>query len=121
MIQANQGPVIIRKNRFEENIGTLGGALHIYAPDFETNAGSNATNSVPYIYIEDNEFIKNMAYFAGNAYYITHAIDAVKDFQDYKYMCGAGVHVANNHFEGNMGLKRHNGGASVHRCLKLDN
>ncbi len=61
-----------------------------------------------------------MAYFAGNAYYITHAIDVNHVYQDYKYMCGAGVHIANNHFEGNAGLKRHNGGASVHRCLKFD-
>ena len=36
-------------------------------------------------------------------------------------MCGAGVHIENNIFEENMGLKRHNGGAAVHRCLVYDN
>ena len=45
MIIANQGPIIIRGNQFIENIGTSGGAIHIYSPDFESNAGSNRTNS----------------------------------------------------------------------------
>ena len=52
MIIANRGPIVIKDNTFEENIGTMGGAIHIMSPDFESNAGSNdKVNSLPYIYI----------------------------------------------------------------------
>ena len=51
MILANQGPILIKDNIFEENIGTIGGAIHIMSPDFETNISSNSTNSPPYLYI----------------------------------------------------------------------
>lgn len=61
-----------------------------------------------------------MAYFAGNALYITHTINRYDHFKDYRNMCGAGVNIENNSFEFNVGLKRHNGGASVHRCLLYD-
>lgn len=63
-----------------------------------------------------------MAYFAGNALYITHTSEFTKPglFKDYRNMCGAGVHVEGNKFELNVGLKRHNGGAAVHRCLLYD-
>lgn len=37
--------MLFKENLFLENIGTLGGAVHIMSPDFETNKGSNATNS----------------------------------------------------------------------------
>ena len=40
-IQANQGPIVIRNNRFEENIGTFGGAISIISPNFSaTNTAS---------------------------------------------------------------------------------
>ena len=112
--------MLFKENLFMENIGTLGGSVHIMSPDFETNKDSNATNSQPYIYFKDNNFTKNMAYFAGNALYITHTINRTEHFKDYRYMCGAGVNIENNSFEYNTGLKRHNGGASVHRCLLYD-
>ena len=51
MVIANQGPIIIKDNIFEENIGTMGGAIHIMSPDFEHNQMSNETNTHPYIYI----------------------------------------------------------------------
>ena len=120
LIISNKAPVLIKENEFSENIGTLGGTVHIFSPDFETNKASNATNSQPYIYFEKNAFIQNMAYFAGNAVYITHTIDRSKEFEDYRFMCGAGVHIKDNWFAYNNGLKRHNGGASVHRCLVYD-
>ena len=60
-----------------------------------------------------------MAYFAGNAYYITHTVKRLTDFQDYLNMCGAAVKIDNNLFEGNTGLKKHNGGAGVHRCIEI--
>ena len=56
LIVENKGPVIIKENTFSENIGTLGGAVHILSPDFETNKGLNETNSQPYIYFKDNLF-----------------------------------------------------------------
>ena len=58
-----------------------------------------------------------MAYFAGNALYITHSTKRVTEFSDYRNMCGAGVVIDSNRFEGNIGLKKHNGGASMHRCI----
>ena len=119
MIMANKGPLILKNNTFEENIGTLGGAIHIMSPDFESNANSTEVNSHPYIYIENNTFTKNMAYFAGNAIYMTHTNKLITSFLDYLYVCGAGVNIENNIFEGNVGLKKHNGGAIVHRCLKF--
>ena len=51
MIIANQAPIIIKNNTFVENIGTIGGAIHIMSPDFESNAESTEANSHPYIYI----------------------------------------------------------------------
>lgn len=78
------------------------------------------TNSQPYIYIENNEFSKNMAYFAGNALYIAHTINRFDEFTSYRNMCGAGVVVKGNLFEANTGLKRHNGGAYVHHCIYYD-
>ena len=120
MIMANKGPLIIKNNTFEENIGTLGGAIHIMSPDFESNADSTEVNSHPYIYIENNTFSKNMAYFAGNAIYMGHTVKRITPFVDHLYVCGAGVSIENNIFEGNVGLKKHNGGAILHRCLTFE-
>lgn len=61
-----------------------------------------------------------MAYFAGNAVYIAHTKNRVKDFEDYRNMCGAGVTVADNTFEGNIGFKNHNGGAYIHHCIQYE-
>ena len=66
-----------------------------------------------------NTFDRNMAYFAGNAMYIAHTARKVYSFEDYRMMCGAGVHMESNIFEGNVGLKKHNGGAAIHRCIYL--
>ena len=93
MIMANKGPIIIKNNTFEENIGTLGGAIHIMSPDFESNKDSTEVNSHPYIYIENNIFNKNMAYFAGNAIYIGHTVKRITSFEDYLFVCGAGVSI----------------------------
>ena len=92
----------------------MGGAVQIFRPDFETNSASNLTNSHPYIYIHGNKFEKNMAYFAGNALFVSHTVSVETSyFEDYRMMCGAGVLIDQNHFVGNIGLKRHNGGATV--------
>ena len=58
-----------------------------------------------------------MAYLGGNAVYIAHTNTRVEDFVDHINMCGVGVVVQDNHFEGNFGLKKHNGGASLHHCI----
>ena len=86
------------------------------SPNFEANADSNVTNSHPYVYFANNTFEKNMAYFAGNAIYLGHTVKRYTSFQDYRRVCGAGVHIDTNHFEGNIGLKKHNGGAIRHIC-----
>ena len=97
----------------------MGGAIHIMSPDFESNADSTEANSHPYILMENNTFTKNMAYFAGNAIYMGHTVKRVTSFVDHLNVCGAGVAIHNNIFEGNVGLKKHNGGAILHRCLKF--
>ena len=61
-----------------------------------------------------------MAYFAGNAIFMAHTNNRIVDFEDYKNMCGAGVVVDNNNFEGNIGVKKHNGGAYRHICIHYD-
>lgn len=60
-----------------------------------------------------------MAYFAGNGLYIAHTVNRYTSFQDYRNTCGAGVLLSGNIFRENIGLKRHNGGAIVHRCFQL--
>ena len=77
MIMHNKGPIVLRNNTFDENIGTVGGAVHIMQPDFESNADSKETNSHPYVYIEKNNFTNNMAYFAGNAIYMSHSVKRI--------------------------------------------
>ena len=120
VIMLNRGPIIFINNTIQENIGTLGGAVHIFAPDFETGANSTETNTKPYIWFQNNTFSQNTAYFAGNAIYMVHTVLRYTNFRDYRYMCGAGVHLEDNLFLGNSGLQRHNGGATVHRCLVYD-
>lgn len=44
-----------------------------------------------------------MAYFAGNALYIVHTVWRTTNFYDYRYMCGAGVHIEDNVFDRNSG------------------
>ena len=61
-----------------------------------------------------------MAYFAGNAVYIAHTNNRIVNEVDYRNMCGVGTIVKDNHFEGNIGLKRHNGGAYLHRCIYFE-
>lgn len=58
-----------------------------------------------------------MAYFAGNAFYIAHTNKHYESYSDYRHMCGAGVHINENLFEGNIGLKKHNGGAIKNVCI----
>ena len=123
-IQTNQGPTVIRNNRFEENIGTMGGVISIMSPDFEGAAtdddGPNNPQNAPYTFIEGNVFWKNMAYFAGNAIYYAATIPAtaVTESAESQALCGGGVIVHENTFENNIGLKKHNGGAIAFRCLR---
>ena len=56
-------PVIFVDNRFSNNIGTLG-VINIFTPIFQHNAFK------PAIIFKDNIFQNNMAYFAGNVFYI---------------------------------------------------
>lgn len=57
-------PVILVNNRFTNNIGTFG-IVNIYTPVF----GSNPAK--PAIIFKNNVFKQNMAYFAGNTFYIS--------------------------------------------------
>ena len=98
-ISSNKGPMIFVANNFTSNIGTIGGVINIQTPNFEAamsdfelkNSSSwtfrscstcNPTNhshhglneTLPFIIIKDNRFEKNMAYFAGNAFYILNRL-----------------------------------------------
>ena len=116
-IHENQGPMIFVNNSFSENIGTMGGVVAISSPNFEIhNRTTLNTTDKPYIIMENNNFTKNMAYFAGNAFYISLVKRSIEDFVDHLQMCGTGILVQENQFYGNIGMKRHNGGAGVIRC-----
>ena len=58
MIIENKGPLIIKNNTFTDNIGTMGGAIHVFSPDFESNKEKRlyGNNTLPYIYITENTF-----------------------------------------------------------------
>ena len=71
------------------------------------------------IVIKDNRFERNMAYFAGNAFYIYNLMKSTdEEEKDYLQFCGAGILIDSNVFEDNIGMKRHNGGAGVLRCKR---
>ena len=72
----------------------------------------------PFVVVHNNVFEKNMAYFAGNAFHITSTLSFTADFDDYLQMCGSGILIDGNSFVGNIGMKRHNGGAGVIRCVR---
>lgn len=57
-------PVMFVSNRFSNNIGTFG-VINISTPVFQHNAFK------PALVLKDNTFQNNMAYFAGNVFYIT--------------------------------------------------
>ena len=70
-----------------------------------------------------------MAYWAGNAFHIQMKmrmlygwldIDGNKQTPDATQTCGSGILIDGNYFLGNIGLKRHNGGAGVIRCQHSD-
>lgn len=83
-ISQNQGPIFFVNNTFSENIGTVGGVLQILSPNFEIhNRTTLNTTGKPYIIMQNNNFTKNMAYFAGNAFHITHLKRQTVDYIDY--------------------------------------
>ena len=126
-IQANTAPIILINNTFSENIGTTGGALHIISPNFEArrnpvtlNVTQWENNTLPLIYMNGNNFTKNMAYFSANAFAIIPSKRFYYDFLDYRSFCGAGIEISGNHFQHNVGMKRHNGGAGIISCKIID-
>ena len=126
-IQANTAPVILLDNTFSENIGTTGGALHIISPNFELrrdpvtlNVTAWENNTLPLIYMNGNNFTKNMAYFSANAFAIIPSKRFYYDFLDYRSFCGAGIELSDNLFQFNNGMKRHNGGAGIISCKIID-
>ena len=68
VIKGNQGPILFIKNKFAENIGTTGGAIHIEDPEFRYSDSNPSKN--PFIVLSENRFTNNMAYWAGNAFHI---------------------------------------------------
>ena len=114
VIKGNRGAIIFSGNIFRENIGTTGGVIHIEDPDFRYGDS-------PSIIMTNNRFLNNMAYWSGNAFHIQmnmrmmYGIDS--DFgPDAWQTCGSGILIDSNYFHGNIGLKKHNGGAGVIRC-----
>ena len=64
--------------------------------------GLNET--LPAIVMKHNRFEKNMAYFAGNAFYINLIVKANRVY-DYLNFGGASILIDSNLFEGNIGMK----------------
>ena len=62
-----------------------------------------------------------MAYWAGNAFHIQMVVRMYNGYlsgaSDAWQVCGAGILIEDNYFGNNIGLKRHNGGAGVIRCM----
>ena len=112
-IYGNAGSIIFLENEFKENIGTTGGAIHIEQPNFEID------EKRPFIVMKSNKFFNNMAYFAGNAFHISHKMRMIETNHDSRQVCGAGILIEDNFFYGNIGLKKHNGGAGVIRCQHI--
>ena len=91
--------MIIVNNTFSENIGTFGGSILISSPNFEIyNRTTFNTTEKPYVIFQNNNFTKNMAYFAGNAFHISNFKRATVDYVDYLQMCGAGILIEENLF-----------------------
>ena len=119
MIKGNEGPMIFAGNNFRENIGTTGGVIHIESPEFRYD-------TKPFIIMHDNKFFNNMAYWAGNAFHIQMQIRMIygnkhTSGSDSWQTCGSGILIDDNYFYGNIGLKKHNGGAGVIRCIHTPN
>ena len=66
-----EGQVIFENNTVSNNIGMIGGALHVY----------NTNESDVPIFLQNNRFEKNMAYFKGNAVYV-RGVNAFKSDND---------------------------------------
>ena len=60
-----------------------------------------------------------MAYIAGNAIHISNKMRMIVSGQDSRQTCGNGILIEDNFFHGNIGMKKHNGGALVIRCQHL--
>jgi hypothetical protein len=82
--------------------------------------GEGQVNGQAFVVMANNTFENNMAYFAGNVFYIRPQITKVEDWIDYRQVCGSGILIESNRFIGNIGLKKHNGGAGVIRCLLVE-
>lgn len=100
--------MIFIRNNFEKNIALFGGAVTVNSPDF-TNGKE------PFIFMQDNDFLQNMAYLSGNAVFIRNS----RLVDDVDEMC-AGITMNNNQFTENLGTKRSNGGAISLVCKVLE-
>ena len=97
-ILGHSAPLILHNNTFSENIGTTGGGINIISPNFELNRNwttlnvtKHMNNSLPLIYMNENNFTKNMAYFSGNAFSIINTRRMMTNYFDYMQFCGAGI------------------------------
>ena len=65
--------VVLENNTFDSNIGIHGGAIHIDLSDFHHVIPRVSERYSPSIVIQNNTFMRNQAYFDGNAIYIKGA------------------------------------------------
>ena len=94
--------------------------MTIHSPSFDTFLPVNETViNRPLIVFQGNVFEKNMAYFAGNAIYVSNTMKMITSDDNYK-TCGAGILIDDNKFLGNIGMKKHSGGAVAVRCSITD-
>lgn len=75
-------PMIFVNNRFTNNIGTFG-IINIYSPVFQANPFQ------PSLIIKGNTFLTNMAYFAGNTFYIALKMKMSTAGDDVAQLCGS--------------------------------
>lgn len=66
-IQASH--IVFENNTFDSNVGIHGGAIQIDNSDSGSRK-RDATAYAPFLYLKNNTFSRNMAYFEGNAVYV---------------------------------------------------
>lgn len=64
----NASHIVFENNTFDSNIGLTGGAIHLDLRAAESASSASHVNWFsPFVYLKNNTFTRNMAYFEGNA------------------------------------------------------
>jgi hypothetical protein len=116
-IAFNERKMIFVDNVFTDNIGVNGGAINIESPNMSKLSYSDPPTDEEqalraYIFMEHNEFERNLAYLMGGAVYIR----STRTMDSDGTLCGL-TEMRNNNFITNMGMNwKSSGGAVAISC-----